>query len=89
MINADLSDEIPKSQKKINRSDLMGILGRVIKHLDNKAVAGRLSDPEVEKMRDSKTRLLIEAIKTHGSLLKDEQIESIEERIKSLEEKIT
>jgi hypothetical protein len=30
-----------------------------------------------------------EAIKTHGSLLKDEQIESIEERIKSLEEKIT
>jgi len=27
--------------------------------------------------------------KTQGSLLKDEQIESIEERIKSLEEKIT
>jgi hypothetical protein len=87
MINADLSDEIPKSQKKINRSDLMGILGRVIKHLDNKAIAGRLTNADTEKMRDSKTRLLIEAIKTHGSLIKDEQLETIEARLRALEER--
>jgi hypothetical protein len=87
MINADLSDEIPKSQKKINRSDLMGILGRLIRHLDNKSIAGRLTNADTEKMRDSKTRLLIEAIKTHGSLIKDEQLETIEARLRALEER--
>jgi hypothetical protein len=87
MINADLSDEIPKSQKKINRSDLMEILGRVIRHLDNKSIAGRLTNADTEKMRDSKTRLLIEAIKTHGSLIKDEQLETIEARLRALEER--
>ncbi len=81
-------EEIQTGGKKLERSDLMQTTSRLIKHLDKKAIAGRLQDADIEKMRDGKTRLLIEAVKTHGSLLKDESLESIEARLKALEEKL-
>ena len=81
-------EEAPENLEKLERADLMQVTGRLIKHLDKKSIAGRLTDPDTEKMRDSKTRLLVEAIKTHGGLLKDEQLDTIETRLKILEERL-
>ena len=81
-----LTEENPTSVKKLQRPDLLKVTSRLIKHLDKKSIAGRLSEPDTEKMRDSKTRLLIEAVKTHGSLLHDEAFDDIQKRLKALEE---
>lgn len=83
----EIDEETPTTVGKLERPDLMRVTSKLIQHLDKKAVAGRLQDSDVEKMRDSKTRLLIEAVKTHGSLLKDETLESIEARLTALEER--
>ena len=88
MAEEEFTEETPENLEKLERPDLMQVTGRLIRHLDKKSIAGRLTDPDIEKMRDSKTRLLIEAVKTHGSLLKDEQIDRMEERISKLEEKL-
>lgn len=88
MSNDSIEDASPADVKKLGRPDLMTVTSRLIKHLDKKSIAGRLLDADIEKMRDSKTRLLIEAVKTHGALLKDESLESIEQRLKALEEKL-
>lgn len=81
-------EEAPGNLEKLERADLMQVTGRLIKHLDKKSIAGRLTDPDTEKMRDSKTRLLVEAVKVHGGLLKDEALDVIESRLKALEERI-
>jgi len=85
--NENLSD-ISSNLEKMSRAELLEITGRLIKHLDKKSIAGRLSDIDTEKMRDSKTRLLIESVKVHGLLLKDMREEQYEERLKALEEKL-
>lgn len=87
MAEEEIIEPTPDTVEKLERPDLMQVTGRLIKHLDKKSIAGRLSDADIEKMRDSKTRLLIEAVKTHGSLLKDEQIDRLEARIAALEER--
>lgn len=83
----EIEEEIPGTVEKLKRPELMAVTSRLIVHLDKKSIAGRLTDPDTEKMRDSKTRLLIEAVKTHGGLLRDESLESIEQRLAALEEK--
>lgn len=87
MSEEEYSEETPENLEKLERPDLMQVTSRLIRHLDNKSIAGRLTNADTEKMRDSKTRLLIEAIKTHGSLIKDEQLETIEARLRALEER--
>ena len=82
----EIEDENAATIENLNRPDLMAVTSKLITHLDKKSIAGRLQDSDVEKMRDSKTRLLIEAIKTHGSLLRDETLDNIEARLKALEE---
>ncbi|HPP79065.1 hypothetical protein [Methanospirillum sp.] len=88
MADEEFSEVAPENLKKLERQDLMQVTSRLIRHLDKKSIAGRLSEPDTEKMRDAKTRLLIEAIKTHGSLIRDEQLESIEARLRALEERL-
>ena len=87
MSEEEYSEETPENLEKLDRPDLMQVTSRLIRPLDNKSIAGRLTNADTEKMRDSKTRLLIEAIKTHGSLIKDEQLETIEARLRALEER--
>ncbi len=87
MADEEYSEETPENLEKLERPDLMQVTSLLIRHLDKKSIAGRLTNADTEKMRDSKTRLLIEAIKTHGSLIKDEQLETIEARLRALEER--
>lgn len=87
-VDCDNNKESSLNLGKMSRDELLDITGRLIKHLDKKSIAGRLSDIDTEKMRDSKTRLLIESVKVHGLLLKDMREEQYEERLKALEEKL-
>ena len=79
-------DDMPEDSEKLTRLELLKLTGSVIQHLKKKATGGRFSDPDLEKLRDSKMRLLLEAVKAHGSLLKDEQNDELEARIAALEQ---
>lgn len=87
----EMSAEYPKSRdnstipKEMKRIDVLKITAECIQYLKKKAIAGRLIDTELEKLRDSKMRLLLEACKVHGSLLKDQEIDNLEARVADLE----
>jgi hypothetical protein len=81
----ETNEQNPADLGKLERPDLMRVTSKLITHLDKKTVAGRFTNLDIERMRDSKIRLLIEAAKVHGSLLRDEILESIEARLKALE----
>ena len=88
MMDYDLETGLPPKGKKLSRDDLLNVTSEHINHLNKKAMNGRLPDPDIEQMRDRKSRLLCDFIKAHGSLLKDEALESIEQRLKVLEERL-
>lgn len=71
--------------ENLSRSELLDITGCLIAHLEKKSLAGRLGDMDTERMRDSKTRLLISAIQTHANILKDLDLDGIEARLSALE----
>lgn len=85
----DETEELfPELPEKLTRDQLLKITGGVITHLKPKAIGGRFRDWDLEKMRDAKCRLLIEACKTHAAILRDEQLDEHEKRIQELEMKL-
>lgn len=78
-------DNLSESGNALSRGALLEISSSVITELQQKATSGRFRSPDNEKMRDSKTRLLIQAIGVYGGLLRDEQIADFERRLAELE----
>lgn len=81
-------EEYSNSVEKITRDELLKVTSHAIRHLRPKATGGRFRDLELEKLRDAKMRLLLDASKVHASILKDEQMDQLETRLKALEERI-
>ena len=54
--------------------------------LQQKLQSGRFRDPEAEKLRDAKTRLLIYNCQVLAGVLKDAELEEIKQRIEQLEQ---
>ena len=71
--------------KTYSRSEILRTLSGIIHHLNARAITGRFRDHQLERTRDSKTRLLIEVCKIHANILKDEELDDIKTRIDSLE----
>jgi hypothetical protein len=72
-------------EKTLSLDNLMVIASDVVRELRAKGISGRFRDPENERLRDAKTRLLIESIKAYGSILKDKELSELETRIAELE----
>jgi hypothetical protein len=72
-------------EKALSRDILMQIASDVIRELRAKGISGRFRDPDNERLRDAKTRLLIESIKAYGGILRDHEIGELETRITELE----
>jgi hypothetical protein len=72
-------------EKTLSRDILMQIASDVIRELRAKGISGRFRDPDNERLRDAKTRLLIESIKAYGGILRDCEISELESRIAELE----
>jgi hypothetical protein len=72
-------------EKTLSRDNLKQIASDVIRELRAKGISGRFRDPDNERLRDAKTRLLIESIKAYGSILRDNELIELESRINELE----
>ena len=79
----DFSSE--KNQEKISREEMLSILGEVIRALHKKCCNGRFRDAESEKLRDSKLRILVQAIGAAENLIEAQKIEALELKIQALE----
>jgi hypothetical protein len=75
----------PVPEKPLSRDALLEITSGVIQDLRSKCISGRFRDPDNERMRDAKTRLLIQGIQAYGGLLKDMELDNLEKRIAELE----
>ncbi len=75
----------PEPEKPLTRDALMEIASGVIRDLRAKGITGRFRDPDNERLRDAKTRLLIEAVKAYGVILRDSDLIALEQRIGELE----
>jgi hypothetical protein len=84
-MKAEESDISAISKKTMSRTELMAICSDLVSELCRKSISGRYRNPETEKLRDSKTRLLIQSIGAYGSLLRDEQLDQILARVEALE----
>ena len=74
-----------KNQEKISREEMLSILGEVIRALHKKCCNGRFRDAESEKLRDSKLRILVQAIGAAENLIEAQKIEALELKIQALE----
>ena len=83
--DTDMDEELYSDSKILKRSELLKVTGECIQYLKKKATAGRFSDQDLEKMRDSKMRLLLESCKVHAAILKDEELSEIERRLVDIE----
>jgi len=72
-------------QEKLSREDLMDITSDFIRDLRQKGISGRFRDPNNERMRDAKTRLLLQCIQAYTILLRDQELVQLEQRISELE----
>ena len=64
---------------------MLSILGEVIRALHKKCCNGRFRDAESEKLRDSKLRILVQAIGAAENLIEAQKIEALELKIQALE----
>lgn len=74
-----------ESEKALSRGALLEISSSIITELQQKATSGRFRSPDNERMRDAKTRLLIQAIGVYGGLLRDVELSEIKSRLDAIE----
>jgi hypothetical protein len=77
--------QTPDLKNILTRAGVLEITTGVIEDLKKKGESGRFRHPELEKLRDAKTRLLIQAIGVYGGLLRDNDLKELEARIEALE----
>lgn len=80
----EIEELFPGVPEKLTREELLKVTAGLIRHLQSK-IQGRFRDQDLERMRDSKIRLLIESCKTHAAILKDEQLDDHEVRLRAIE----
>ena len=72
--------------KIYTRAEVLQETSAFIQHLKEKAKNGRFRDPDMERLRDAKTRSLIELLKLHTHILKDVDLADLETRLNALEQ---
>lgn len=70
----------------VSREGVLQTLEFTRADLQRKLKSGRFRDPEAEKLRDAKTRLLIYNCQVLAGVLKDADLDEIKQRIEQLEE---
>lgn len=83
-------EEIEKLEhpEQLSREDLLKILADIIKQTHEKVWRGRIKNPQLDKVRQGWIRVLCHLCSTYGTLLRDQDIEKIEKRLKELEEHV-
>lgn len=77
----------PNPKKFLNREDLLAVSSSVISDTLKKQKEGRIRDQENERLRQGLTRILLEGLKVHASILRDEQYDLLVARLRALEER--
>lgn len=75
----------PQTLKKLSREQLLEVSTRMIWDIEKRVACDRFRVREGDETKLKFLRVLVSAIQAHSSILKDEQLESIETRLEALE----
>ena len=81
----EINEETPRNAKKIDRAELLNISSWLVDNL-----RGRLSKPhfvvkDSDPVKLQYYRVLIQAVQSHNSILRDEELEAVKDRLAVLE----
>lgn len=71
--------------KKLSREQLLEVSTRMIEEIEHRVSVDRFRIREGDETKLKFLRVLVSAIQVHSSILKDEQMDSIESRLAALE----
>lgn len=76
---------LKKRLTRLDREDLLQLTSDLIEYLHGRACGPRFRPYPTDKDRAAFQRVMVAAISAYGSILKDEEIESIKRRLDALE----
>lgn len=83
---AEKEIELPANVKKIDRSELMNISSWLVENLRGRLSRARFVEYDSDGTKLQYLRVFIQAVQTHNSILRDDDLESIKARLAALEE---
>ena len=75
----------PDCFKKINREDLLSLSSEMIQDIYDRVKVQRFREREGDSTKLKYLRVLVTAIQTHNTVLKDAEIEDVKDRLELLE----
>ena len=77
---------LKKRLTRLDREELLQLTSDLIEYLHGRACGPRFRPYPTDKDRAAFQRVMVTAISAYGSILKDEEIDSIKRRIEALED---
>ncbi|WP_292388581.1 hypothetical protein [Methanosarcina sp. UBA5] len=75
----------PYFSKKINRAELLNISSWALQRIADRLAVSRFREKKTDSTELKFYRILFAGISSHAQILKDEELDKIEERLKNLE----
>jgi|GEM_PF-2943028 len=75
----------PYFSKKINRTELLNISSWALQRIADRLAVSRFREKKTDSTELKFYRILFAGISSHAQILKDEELDTIEERLKNLE----
>jgi hypothetical protein len=75
----------PYISKKINRTELLNISSWALKKIADRLAVSRFREKQTDSTELKFYRILFAGISSHAQILRDEELDKIEERLKNLE----
>jgi UDP-N-acetyl-D-mannosaminuronate dehydrogenase len=81
----EISDITPQNVKKINRDQLLKMSGWMVEHLHNRLSRAKFVVKESDPVKLQYYRVFLQAVQTHNSIIKDEDLDDIKTRLELIE----
>lgn len=79
------SDNIPQTVEKIDRSQLLKMSAWMVEHLHDRLSRAKFVVKESDPVKLQYYRVFLQAVQTHNSIIKDEDLDDIKARLELIE----
>lgn len=81
----EISDNIPQSVKKIDRYQLLKMSAWMVEHLHDRLSRAKFVVKDSDPVKLQYYRVFLQAVQTHNSIIKDEDLDDIKTRLELIE----
>ncbi len=80
-----ISNDITPNVKKIDRYQLLKMSGWMVEHLHNRLSRAKFVVKDSDSVKLQYYRVFLQAVQTHNSIIKDEDLDDIKTRLELIE----